>query len=189
MISAGIDTQKTVSLIYNKTLSDTIEIGRIEEKLLFIRLPNKTIMPTVDLNCSTFEIPFEQKTMAAIIKNLATNTNGIENTSKRYRNNILNIYKYINDIPYIDNDDMEISQYLKEKLHKLTDRKYITEGLKNIKIDVVNLKESKIAVKLRNSKLPTADIKDLKHKLLKHYDSVKSVIVKNKYFRMNKKPH
>ena len=189
LISAGIDTQKTVSIIYNKTLSDTIDIGKIEEKLLFIRLPNKNIMPTVDLNCSTFEIPYEQKTMAALIKNLATNTTGIENTSKKYRTNIRNIYKYINDNSYTDNDDMEISQYIKEKFHKLTDRKNITEGLKNIKIDVVNLKDSKIAVKLR-TKLPTADIKDLKLKLLKHYDSVRSAIVKSKYFKINnKKPH
>ncbi|HYF82157.1 MAG TPA: hypothetical protein VEB00_03900 [Clostridia bacterium] len=189
LISAGIDTQKTVSLIYNKTLSDTIDIGKIEEKLLFIRLPNKNIMPAVDLNCSTFEIPYEQKTMAALIKNLATDTTGIENTSKKYRNNIRNIYKYINDISYTDNDDMEISQYIKEKFHKLTDRKYITEGLNNIKIDVVNLKDSKIAVKLR-TKLPTSDIKNLKLKLLKHYDSVRSAIAKSKYFKINnKKPH
>jgi GTPase SAR1 family protein len=190
MISAGIDTHKTVSLIYNKTLSDTIDIGRIEEKLLFIRLPNKVIMPTVDLNCSTFEIPYEQKTMTAIIKNLATNTTGIENTSKKYRTNILNIYKYINDISYTDNDDMEISQFFKEKLHKLTNRKYITEGLKNIGTDIVNLKESRIAVTLRNAKLPTSNIKGLKLKLLGHYDLVRSTIVKSKYFKINdKKQH
>ena len=82
MISAGINTQKNVSLIYNKTLKDTIDIGQIEEKLLFIRLPGKKIMPTVNLNCSTFEIPYEQKTMAALIQNLATKATGIENTSK-----------------------------------------------------------------------------------------------------------
>ena len=132
MISAGINTQKTVSLIYNKTLKDTIDIGRIEEKLLFIRLPNKKILPTVNINCSTFEIPYEQKTMAAIINNLAKNTTGIENTSKKYRHIILNIYKYINNIPYTDNDEMEISQFLREKLRKLSDRKQMVEYMKNI---------------------------------------------------------
>ncbi|HOM43094.1 MAG TPA: hypothetical protein PK481_06135, partial [Bacillota bacterium] len=99
MISAGINTQKTVSLIYNKTLKDTIDIGRIEEKLLFIRLPNRKILPTVNINCSTFEIPYEQRTMAALVNNLAQNTTGIENTSKKYRHIIQNIYKYINNIP------------------------------------------------------------------------------------------
>jgi len=132
MISAGINTQKTVSLIYNKTLKDTIDIGRIEEKLLFIKLPNKKILPTVNINCSTFEIPYEQKTMAAIINNLAKNTTGIENTSKKYRHIILNIYKYINNIPYTDNDEMEISQFLREKLRKLSDRKQMVEYMKNI---------------------------------------------------------
>jgi len=132
MISAGINTQKTVSLIYNKTLKDTIDIGRIEEKLLFIKLPNRKILPTVNINCSTFEIPYEQKTMAALINNLVKNTTGIENTSKKYRHIIQNIYKYINNIPYTDNDEMEISQFLREKLRKLSDRKYMLEYMRNI---------------------------------------------------------
>ena len=132
MISAGINTQKTVSLIYNKTLKDTIDIGRIEEKLLFIRLPNRKILPTVNINCSTFEIPYEQRTMAALVNNLAQNTTGIENTSKKYRHIIQNIYKYINNIPYTENDEMEISQFLREKLRKLSDRKYMMEYIRNI---------------------------------------------------------
>jgi len=132
MISAGINTQKTVSLIYNKTLKDTIDIGRIEEKLLFIRLPNRKILPTVNINCSTFEIPYEQRTMAALVNNLAQNTTGIENTSKKYRHIIQNIYKYINNIPYTENDEMEISQFLREKLRKLSDRKFMLEYMRNI---------------------------------------------------------
>ena len=198
MISAGIDTQKTVSLIYNKTLKDTIDIGSIEEKLLFIKLPNKKIIPTVDINCSTFEIPYEQKTMAAIIKNLAASTTGIENTSKKYRTNIINIYKRINDISYTDNDEMEISQFVKEKLHKLTNRKYIAESVKNIKTDMINLKDSRIAAKsnslinvckakLKSSKLLNSRIKDLKPCLIKCYDSVCSTIKRNKCFRINDK--
>ena len=198
MISAGIDTQKTVSLIYNKTLNDTIDIGRIEEKLLFIRLPNKRIIPTVDLNCSTFEIPYEQKTMAAIIRNLATGTTGIENTSKKYRTNIHNIYKYINDIPFTDNDEMEILQYVKEKFRKLTDRRHIAKSLTAIKSVIVNLKDSRIVEKgisllntgkekLKSSRLLTSVIKDLKPELIKRYDSVCNAVIKSKYFRTNSK--
>jgi hypothetical protein len=198
MISAGIDTQKTVSLIYNKTFNDTIDMGKIEEKLLFIRLPNKKIIPTVDLNCSTFEIPYEQKTMAAIIRNLATSSTGIENTSKKYRTNIYNIYNYINDIPFTENDEMEISQYFREKLRKLTDRKHITESLVNIKTGVVNLKDSKLAEKsmrllsagkekLKNSRLLNAGAKNLKLELMKRYDSAWNSMIKNKYFRTNDK--
>lgn len=124
LISAGIDTNKSVSLIYNKTVSNTINIGSIEENLLFIKLPNKRLMPAVDLNCNTFEIPYEQKTMTAIIKNLATNTTGISNTSKSYQANISNIYKFINNIPYIESDELEISQYIKEVFKKTVKRYY-----------------------------------------------------------------
>jgi len=198
MISAGIDTQKTVSLIYNKTLKDTINIGSIEEKLLFIKLPKKRIIPTVDINCSTFEIPYEQKTMTAIIKNLAANTTGIENTSKKYRTNIINIYKHINNIPYTENDEIEISQFVKEKLQKLADRKYITESIISIKNNVINLKDSKIVIrsislinagitKLKCLKLPTSSFKNLKLTLIKKYNSICSLVVKNKYFKINGK--
>lgn len=199
MISAGIDTQKCVSLIYNKTLSDTIDIGKMEEKLLFIKLPNKKIIPTVDINCKTFEIPYEQKTMEAIIKNLTINTTGIEKTSKRYRTNISNIYKHINNIPYTDNDEMEISQYIREKLQRLTDKKQILEGLRSLKSDIINLKGSRIVVrgaeflntskeKLRNSRLHNIGVPDLKLKLIKQYKSIIGIIIQNKYFNIaNKK--
>lgn len=198
MISAGIDTQKAVSLIYNKTLKDTIDIGRIEEKLLFIKLPNKKILPTVNINCSTFEIPYEQKTMAAIIKNLAEDTIGIENTSKKYRNNILNIYKHINNLPYTESDEMEISQYLKEKLHRYTDRKYYAESANKIKSEIINLKDSKIAaksinllnagkVKLRGAKILNPNIKNLKPKLIKVYGNICSSIVNLKSIKVHDK--
>ena len=198
MIAAGIDTQKTVSLIYNKTLKDTIDIGKIEEKLLFVRLPGKKIIPTVDLNCGTFEIPYEQKTMEAIIKNLASSTTGIDNTSKKYRNNINNIYKYINDIPFTDNDEMEITQYVKEKFGKLTDRKRIAKGLSHLKTDIISIKDSRLAArsmdllstgkeKLRGSRLLTTGVKDLKAKLAKHYNTVYGTIAKSKYFKINER--
>ena len=182
MISAGIDTQKTVSLIYNKTLKDTIDIGQIEEKLLFIKLPNKKILPAVDINCSTFEIPYEQKTMAAIINNLANNTVGIENTTKKYRNNINNIYKHINRIPYTENDEMEISQFLKEKLQRLTDRKYLIGVIKNIKTDIIKLKDNKIIrkssnmitrgkIKIKGTKIFNLKFGSIKPGLIRYYDA------------------
>lgn len=147
LISAGIDTQKNVSLIYNKTVKNTVSLGSIEEKLLFIRLPNKRIMPTVDLNCKTFEIPYDQKTMTAIIKNLASNTTGIENTSKMYQLNISNIYKFINDIPYTESDELEISQYVKEKLKRVVKGKLISESISSLAANVRNIKRSSICEK------------------------------------------
>ena len=196
MISSGIDTQKSVSLIYNKTLVNTIDIGKMEEKMLFIKLPNKKIIPTVDINCKTFEIPYEQKTMAAIIKNLAINTTGIENTSKRYRANITNIYKHINDIPYTEKDEMEISQYIKEKFQKLTDRKHIVDGIKTLKTDIVHLKDSPVAAKgvgllnktkkkLKSSRLLSTGVSDLRLKFIKRYKSISNTLLRNKYININ----
>jgi GTPase SAR1 family protein len=191
MISAGIDTQKTVSLIYNKTLKDTIDIGSIEEKLIFIKLPKKRILPAVNIDCNTFEIPYEQKTMAAMIKNLAASTTGIEDTSKKYRHNIQNIYKYINNIPYTENDEMEISQFLKEKFQKLTDSKYIISTIKNIKTEVINLKNSRIVRKGSNLlcagkvKLKGSRIMNLKFERLNMCNN--PLILIKKYFNTDTK--
>ncbi|MGE5676773.1 MAG: hypothetical protein ACM3ZR_01835, partial [Pseudomonadota bacterium] len=148
MISAGIDTQKAVSLIYNKTINDTIDIGKMEEKLLVIKLPGKRVIPAVDINCNTFEIPYEQKTMEALIKNLAASTTGIESTSKRYRINISNIYKHINNIPVTDKDEMEISQYVKEKLRKATDKNQLLDRLSAIRAGMSSLQKSRPAVRI-----------------------------------------
>jgi hypothetical protein len=155
-------------------------------------------IPTVDINCCTFEIPYEQKTMAAMIKNLAENTTGIENTSKKYRTNIVNIYKHINGIPYTDNDEIEISQFVKEKFQKLADRKYIGKSVNNIKTEIIGLKNSQLAVKstsllnagkakFKGVKLLNPSIKDLKSELKKCYDSICSTIVKSKHFRADNK--
>lgn len=198
LISAGIDTQKTVSLIYNKTVRNTISIGNIEEKLLFIKLPNKKIVPTVDLNCNTFEIPYDRKTMTAIIKNLASDTTGIASTSKSYRTNITNIYKSINSIPYTENDELEISQYVKERLGKVMDGKYISDGISSLTASLGNIKSSKLytqssrllinnLAKVKPRRLSDSSIKELKIKFFKHYDTLYSKIIKCRYTKANKK--
>lgn len=186
MISAGIDTQKSVSLIYNKTLSNTVDLGRLEEKMLFIKLPSRKIIPAVDIDCKTFEIPYEQKTMAAIINNLTTNRTGIENTSKRYRTNIANIYKHINNIPYTDKDEMEISQYLREKLQRLTDRKQLADWLKSLKDSGIAVRSiallGKGKVWLKGTRLPEIKAGDLKLGIAKGCRAVSAAVSRNKYF-------
>ncbi|MGE5631664.1 MAG: hypothetical protein ACM3TR_11280 [Caulobacteraceae bacterium] len=189
LISAGIDTQKTVSLIYNKTIKNTIDIGKIEEKLLFIRLSNKKIVPTVDLNCNTFEIPYDRKTMAALIKNLASNTVGIENTSKKYRTNIANIYKFINGIPYTENDEMEISQYVKERLQKLVEGKYLSDGFNYIKDDIKNVKSSKVVK--HSTRVLKDNFEKIKGQLgasvAKYYSAACNKVKLYKFLKLNKK--
>ena len=196
LISAGIDTQKAVSLIYNKTINNTIDIGKMEEKLLVIKLPSKRVIPAVDINCNTFEIPYEQKTMEAIIKNLAANTTGIENTSKKYKANINNIYKYINNIPFTDKDEMEISQYFKEKLKRATDKGQLLQRLSAISAGISQLKKSRQAArvlvllhtarqKLRSFKSCKMDTDALKLRLVNGYKALSGSIIKSKYLIMS----
>jgi hypothetical protein len=201
MISAGIDTQKAVSLIYNKTINNTIDIGKMEEKLLVIKLPGKRVIPAVDINCNTFEIPYEQKTMEALIKNLSANTTGIESTSKRYRININNIYKHINNIPVTDKDEMEISQYVKEKLRKATDKNQLLDRLSTIRTSMSRLQKSRAVARilvllhscrqtLRGFKPFKIDTGILKLKLINGYKALWDSILKSKYFNMAiKKQH
>ncbi len=187
MLSSGIDTQKTVSLIYNKTLNDTIDICTIEEKLLFVRLPNKRILPTININCNTFEIPYEQKTMNAIIRNLALKTTGIENTSKKYKNNILNIYRHINGIPYTDNDEMEISQFFRGKVRYFVDGKYLEDAIKSIKSGLKIIKNSRVGIKcsnlLNSSKIRLKDAEfSIKSNFTKCTGYLNNLTTSGKYF-------
>lgn len=195
MIASGIDTQKAVSLIYNKTINDTIDIGKMEEKLLVIKLPGKRVLPAVDINCNTFEIPYEQKTMEALIKNLASSTTGIDKTSKKYRNNINNIYKHINDIPVTDKDEMEISQYVKEKLKKAADKSQFLDRLSAIRSGMSRLQKSRLAAKvlvlLRTSRQKLKGFKPyridsgaLKLRLINGYKALSDSILRSKYINM-----
>lgn len=140
LMKAGVDTQQFVSLIYNKTLKNSVDLGKIEEKLLLVKLPSKKIIPVVDINCNTFEIPFDKKTMEALVRNLALKQTGIEDTSIRYRYCIGNIYKYINDIEYTENDEREIAELVKSGLHSILHNKKlnklgstITAGINQLK--------------------------------------------------------
>ncbi|HWQ30665.1 MAG TPA: hypothetical protein VN549_06715, partial [Negativicutes bacterium] len=190
-----------VSLIYNKTINDTIDIGKMEEKLLVIKLPSKRVIPAVDINCNTFEIPYEQKTMEALIRNLAANTTSIENTSKRYRININNIYKHINNIPITDKDEMEISQYIKEKLRKATDKNQLLDRLSSIKAGMSRLQKSRLTCKilvllntgrqkLRSFRPFKIDAGLLKLRLIHGYKAFADCILKSKYLNMAiKKQH
>jgi hypothetical protein len=133
--------------------------------------------------------------MAAIIKNLTINTTGIEDTSKRYRTNITNIYKHINDMPYTDKDEIEISQYIREVFQRITDKKQITERLNTVKNGMVNFKESKAAIKgmellntgkakLIDTRLQNMCAKDLKLKFIKRFNTISSNLLKSRYFNM-----
>ncbi|SDK19251.1 CobQ/CobB/MinD/ParA nucleotide binding domain-containing protein [Natronincola ferrireducens] len=115
----GIHDNSTIALIYNKIINCAFNLKTIEEKLIFEKLSNKKLIPLVDLNSKTFEIPYSKKTMGAIINNISTKSSIINNVAYSYRRNIEYLYKYINDIPYVELEEMSIGDYLKECFHRV----------------------------------------------------------------------
>lgn len=77
---------------------------------------------------------------------------------------------------------MEISQFLKEKLQRLTDRKYLIGVIKNIKTDIIKLKDSKIIrkssnmitrgkIKIKGTKIFNLKFGSIKPGLIRYYDA------------------
>lgn len=139
----GINTKENISLIYNKTIKCCLNIEFIEEKLIFKKLSDRSLVPLVDLDCETFEIPYSKKTMEAMINHISDKRSIINNTPYSYRRNIENIYKYINNIPYVDIGDVDVMEYAKGACYNMLQYTYI----KNMK-KLVN----KYMVYLRNLK-------------------------------------
>jgi len=128
----GINTKGKISLIYNKMIKCCFNIEFIEEKMIFKKLGNKNLVPLVDLDCETFEIPHSKKTMEAMINHISHKRSIINNVSYNYKRNIDNIYKYINNISYVEVVDVDIMEYAKDAYHKILQHTYI----KNIKQSV-----------------------------------------------------
>jgi len=125
----GINTKGNISLIYNKMIKCCFNIEFIEEKIIFKKLSNKSLVPLVDLDCETFEIPYSKKTMGAMINHISHKKNIINNVSYSYRRNTDNIYKYMNNIPYMEIDNVNMIEYVKDALNDISQHAYI----KNVK--------------------------------------------------------
>ncbi|SCY31095.1 P-loop NTPase family protein [Alkaliphilus peptidifermentans] len=129
---AGINTEGNIALIYNKIIKCQFNIGFIEERMIFKKLDSKRLVPLVDLNCETFEIPYSKKTMRAMINNISHNKSIINNVAYSYRRNIDYIYKYINNVPHVEISDIDVIDYAKNSLHNILQYSHI----KNLKEDV-----------------------------------------------------
>ncbi|MBM7616246.1 hypothetical protein [Alkaliphilus hydrothermalis] len=108
---AGINSKGNISLVYNKIIKCYFDINFIEEKIIFDRTDNKSLVPIVDLDCHTFEIPYSRKTMKAMINHISHKASIINHVSFSYRRNIESIYKYINNQPYVEIDDVDVLEY------------------------------------------------------------------------------
>ncbi|ABR49653.1 hypothetical protein Amet_3527 [Alkaliphilus metalliredigens QYMF] len=126
---SGINTKGNISLVYNKMIKCNFSLGFIEERMIFKKVGNKRLMPLVDLNCETFEIPYSKKTMEAMINHISHKKSIIDNVAYSYRRNTNHIYKYMNNIPYAEIGDIDLVEYAKDSLRNLVQHTYI----KNIK--------------------------------------------------------
>ena len=108
---AGVNRKGNISLIYNKMIKCHFNIDFIEEKIIFDRVDNKNLVPIVDLDCHTFEISYSKKTMKAMINHISHKKSIIDYVSFSYKRNIESIYKYINNQPYVEIDDVDIIEY------------------------------------------------------------------------------
>ena len=129
----GINTEGNISLIYNKMIKCYFDIRFVEENLIFKKASNSSrLVPLVDLNCATFEIPYRKKTMKAIINNISHRSSIVNNAAYSYRRNIEYIYKHINNIPYAEISDVDILEYVKDFFNNMMKHTYI----KNIKEEI-----------------------------------------------------
>ncbi|WP_158385983.1 hypothetical protein [Clostridium aceticum] len=150
----GMNTKGNISLIYNKMVKCYFDIGFIEEKIIFKKASNKRLIPLVDLKCETFEIPYSKKTMKAIINHISHKSSIINNVAYSYRRNADYIYKYINNIPYTEIDNIDIVEYAKSFFEGIMKHTYIKNIKKEVcksRMHVKNFK--KIASYLIHSKL------------------------------------
>ncbi|MCC5911706.1 MAG: hypothetical protein JJT76_14875 [Clostridiaceae bacterium] len=138
----GINTKGNISLIYNKIVKCYFNIDFIEERMIFKKLHNKKLMPLVDLNCHTFEIPYNKKTMEAMINHISHKSSIVDNVSYSYKKNIDYIYKYINNTPYVEIGDVDIVEYIKNAFQHVWQHAFV----KNIQREVY-----KYMMQLKNS--------------------------------------
>ncbi|SET73550.1 hypothetical protein SAMN05660297_03320 [Natronincola peptidivorans] len=125
----GINNNPNIALIYNKIIRCSYSLKNIEEKMIFKTSKNKELIPLVDLNSKTFEIPYHTKTMRAIINHISTKSSIVHNAAYSYKKNIDYLYKYINNISYVELEDMDIIEGFKAcvggiKQHQYAQRTY-----------------------------------------------------------------
>ncbi len=138
---AGINTKGTISLVYNKVINCYFNIGFIEEKMIFKKVDNKRLVPLVDLNCETFEIPYSKKTMKAMINHISNKKSIINHVAYSYKRNTEYIYKYINNIPYVEMGDVDVIEYAKNSFHNIVQHTYIKKIKEEVNKYITNTKK------------------------------------------------
>ncbi|MCG8501473.1 MAG: hypothetical protein MJB12_13865 [Firmicutes bacterium] len=117
---SGVDTQNTVSIIYNKVEKGITDIATIEENLIFKRGSKGRLIPLIDLQCSTFEILYTKQTMVALNNKFMTKYPAVYETSTDYIKNIVRLYQFIyNNLTYCECADMQFKDLIRHYSHTL----------------------------------------------------------------------
>lgn len=148
--ATGINKNSSIALIYNKIIKDSFNLKTTEEKIIFNKLNNQKLIPLVDLNSKTFEIPYSKKTMRAIINNISNGDSIIYHSAYSFKRNLDYIYQYINDIPYIELEEMNISQCFKYCFEGLRQSQIFLEFRKNIEGFVTGIADMLQHISLTN---------------------------------------
>ena len=109
---AGINMEK-VSMIYNKIAKKACDIGKMEEKLVFMKDSNDHLIPLIDIHCKTLEIFYNEKTMAALNKRIMIKAPAINVVSKNYITNIDKLYQCINNSADCEYSDLQFCEFVK----------------------------------------------------------------------------
>lgn len=109
---SGIDMTK-ISMIYNKVAKKAMDMGMIEEKLVFIRDSNNHLIPLIDIRCRTLEIFYSEKTMAALNKKILTKTGSFHIASRNYVANMDRLYRCIRSREDCEFTDMQFCEFIR----------------------------------------------------------------------------
>lgn len=123
----GIKTKKVISLIHNKTDKMKSDMSYIEENALFVSFPKRKLISTIDIHCNTIEVPFTKG---------LSNINKIRNRHSylKYLKSINKIYLYINDIPYVEEDEKDLFLFAKEKIKSINLKSIFKKSITGLSI-------------------------------------------------------
>lgn len=109
---SGINMKK-VSMIYNKIAKKACDIGKMEEKLVFMKDRNDHLIPLIDIHCKTLEIFYNEKTMAALNKRIMIKAPAINVVSKNYITNMDRLYQCISNSSDCEYSDLQFCEFIK----------------------------------------------------------------------------
>ena len=128
MKKSGINTNKSVSLVYNKIVRGAMEIGEFEESLIFESTSDNKLVPLVDIHCSTFEIMHSRRTEIALKNKALDQSDALSRTSSNYIQNINRLYRFINNMEVCEFGDMKVEEFFNQYVLRFNFKRLLSES-------------------------------------------------------------